>query len=280
MIRQTNNKTIRNTQDFSTDIEFLKKYFDMHKTYPLFQQVLIETRTDCNNHCPFCPHYFKEKPLGIMTWKTYTLIIEELIKIKYSGRVALMVSNEPLLDDRLLEMIDFAKTKSSRLFMDITTNGRLLTLEYVDLLFSHGLDNLNINDYRGDRNLFPEKISSNLMPIIEAYRHNPKVTLQKRSFDEQLPNYGGNIPQEPDHRTSFAFCNFPFRKLVVDYMGNVIVCCDDFMGETNMGNINDKSLFDCWNSPEFNRYREALLNRKRIGLCSRCNDSQDYNVFS
>lgn len=98
-----------------------------------------------------------------MNWDTFKLIIDNLVKIGFSGRVALMVSNEPLLEERLIDMIDYVKNKTPRLFLDITTNGKLLTLEWVDRLFSHGLDNLNINDYRGDRALHPEKISSNLM---------------------------------------------------------------------------------------------------------------------
>lgn len=282
MIQQTNNKNSRKvhkTQLANSDVDFLIDYFEKNGQYPLFQQVLIETRTDCNNNCPFCPHHFNEKPLGIMNWDTFKLIIDNLVKIGFSGRVALMVSNEPLLEERLIDMIDYVKNKTPRLFLDITTNGKILTLEWVDRLFSHGLDNLNINDYRGDRALHPEKISSNLNPIIEAYTNNPKLTIQKRSFDEKLPNYGGNIPQESIINTECDFCNFPFRKLVIDYSGNIILCCNDFMSETCMGNIHDKSLIDCWNEPVFNNYRTSLLKHKRIGLCSKCNDGQDYNVF-
>lgn len=282
MIQQTNNKNARKVQDTllaDSDVDFLKEYFEKNGQYPLFQQVLIETRTDCNNNCPFCPHHYNDKPLGIMNWDTYKLIIDNLVNIGFSGRVALMVSNEPLLEERLMDMIDYVKSKTPRLFLDITTNGKILTLDWVDRLFSHGLDNLNINDYRGDRELYPEKISSNLIPIIEAYTNNPKLTIQKRRFDEKLPNYGGNIPQESPMDSDCGFCNFPFRKLVIDYSGKIILCCNDFMSETCMGNIHDKSLIDCWNESVFNQYRDSLLNHERIGLCSKCNDGQNYNVF-
>jgi hypothetical protein len=50
-----------------------------------------------------------------MKWKCYTTIIDQLCEINYNGRVALMLSNEPLLDDRLEDMIVFAKAKSQRL---------------------------------------------------------------------------------------------------------------------------------------------------------------------
>ena len=127
MIKQKDNKTIRCSEVNGSDIDFLKNFFETNGRFPLFQQVLIETRTDCNNHCPFCPHAFNKKPLGIMDWECYTTIINQLCEIDYNGRVALMLSNEPLLDDRLEEMIKYTKAKSQRLFLDITTNGRLLT---------------------------------------------------------------------------------------------------------------------------------------------------------
>ena len=60
MIKQIGNKSIRGNEIQSTDINYLTEYFEKNGVFPLFQQVLIETRTDCNNHCPFCPHAFND----------------------------------------------------------------------------------------------------------------------------------------------------------------------------------------------------------------------------
>ena len=278
MIQQVNNQNIRKEKSHEIDISYLSQYYKDCGHFPLCQQVLIETRTDCNNNCPFCPHHFNKKELGIMTWDCYCRIIDNLCEIGYNGRVALMVSNEPLLDNRLPDMIKYAKSKSPRLFLDITTNGRLLTLDMVDHLFSLGLDNININDYRGDRDLKPNGLSKNLEPIFNAYNNNAKITFQKRSLDEKWPNYGGNIPKTEDFDNS-GFCNFPFRKLTISYSGDVLLCCDDFMYATSFGNVMNKNIIDCWYDPSFNNYRLSLLNGKRIGLCQRCNDGQNYSVF-
>ena len=196
----------------------------------------------------------------------------------YNGRVALMLSNEPLLDDRLCDMIEYAKSKSQRLFLDITTNGILLTVDFVDRLFKLGLDNININDYRGDREKYPQRFSPYLEPIHAAYGNNPKVSFKCRRLDESLPNYAGNIPQS-FKKEDFGFCNYPFRKLTIAYNGDILLCCDDFMYDTNFGNIMVNSIIDCWYSPNLDTIRFSLLENKRIGLCERCNDSQDYNTF-
>ena len=52
MIIQTKRESVREEGFFDQDIEYLKSYYDKHGVFPMFQQVLIETRTDCNNRCP------------------------------------------------------------------------------------------------------------------------------------------------------------------------------------------------------------------------------------
>lgn len=278
MIQQVNNSSVRYSEVHYDDIVYLKEFYSKNGRFPMFKQVLVETRTDCNNHCPFCPHAFNNKPLGAMEWDCYKRIIDQLCEIGFNGRVALMLSNEPLLDDRLQDMVVYAKKKSQRLFLDITTNGRLLTVEKIDKLFNAGLDNININDYRGDRDKFPNRWSPYIEPLYEAYGNNPKVSFKKRRMDEHLPNYAGNIPQSFDE-AEFGFCNYPFRKLTIAYNGDILLCCDDFMYDTKFGNVKTDNLVDCWNSTEFNKIRLALLENKRIDLCKRCNDFQDYSTF-
>lgn len=278
MIQQKDNKSVRATISHETDVVKIKDYYKVHGHFPIFRQVLIETRTDCNNHCKFCPHAFNKKTLGIMSWECYKQIINQLSDINYNGRIALMLSNEPLLEERMEEMIVYARQKSPRFFLDMTTNGTLLTVDKLDKFFKLGLDNININDYRNDRDKYPEKWSKYIEPIYSAYWNNPKVSFQKRKTDETLPNYAGNIPQKFNPK-EFGFCNYPFRKLTIAFNGDILLCCDDFMYNTFYGNVQKDKLIDCWNNPELNKIRLSLLNNNRIGLCERCNDFQDYNTY-
>lgn len=279
MLLEINNKTIR--KDAYTQISdkaYLHNYYYKFGKFPLFSQVLIETRTDCNKSCSFCPQSFYQRSFKKMKWSVYKKIIDSLVEVGYAGRIALLVSNEPLLELRLEEMIRYAKRKSPRFFLDITTNGTLLTIDKIDQLFSAGLDNININDYRNDRESEPDKFSNNLIEIIEKYRSNPKVTYNARSTGENLPNYGGTIPQ--DYKIAdYGFCNFPFRKLVFSWAGNVLLCCNDFKLETNFGNIEENSILAIWDSESFNNIRHSLLKDTRIDLCNKCNDKQSYSIY-
>lgn len=107
MIQQINNQSVRFSELHHSDVSYLRTYWETNGKFPIFKQVLLETRTDCNNHCPFCPHAFNNKPLGVMSWECYTTIIDQLCDIGFNGRVALMLSNEPLLEERLGDMIRY-----------------------------------------------------------------------------------------------------------------------------------------------------------------------------
>jgi len=279
MLLEINNKAIRKkTTATNKDKQYLQNYYAQFKTFPLFSQVLIETRTDCNKRCSFCPQSFYKRTVESMKWTVYKKIIDSLAEIGFAGRIALLVSNEPLLEHRLLKMIKYAKKQSPRFFLDITTNGVLLSIAKLDELFSAGLDNININDYRSDREIEPDKISNNLIEIVENFRSNPKVTYNVRSSNELLPNYAGVIPQDYNAQ-DYGFCNFPFRKLVFSVNGDVLLCCNDFKQETNFGSIISDSILSIWNSPKLNAFRLSLLDDKRIGLCKNCNDKQTYSIF-
>jgi len=279
MYIQKKNKAIRKEKNIDFDILYLKKYFHKNGKFPLFNQVLIETRTDCNKKCKFCPQYTTKKKLGIISWDIFTNIIDQLTRINFSGRVALFLSNEPLLEDRLLEMIKYIKEHNPNVFVDITTNGVLLNKNIIYNLFSVGLDNIVINDYRSDREIFPDKISDNLLPLVEQYRYNPKFTYNYRSTSETLSNYAGNAQQNMVNNNTLGFCNYPFRKLTISYSGNVLLCCNDFTYKTNFGNIIEENIVNIWHSDDYNNYRNNLLNNKRIGLCASCNQIQEFSIY-
>lgn len=277
-IAQREKRISESTVSYS-DIEFLKNYYEQNGNYPLFSQVLLETRSDCNSNCKFCPQAHFKRPLQIMEWEIFERVINELTEINFSGRIAFFMTNEPLLETRLLEMVRYGRNKSARFFLDITTNGKGLNSNLMDKLLIAGLDNININDYQNNREQFSDKISKNLIDVVNDFRNNPKITFNKRSTEETLSNYAGTIKGKKRELKS-TFCNFPFRKLSISAEGNVILCCNDYTYKTNFGNVIKKSVKDIWFSKELNNYRNDLLNEKRNGICERCDEFQNYSVFT
>jgi len=92
-----------------------------------------------------------------------------------------------------------------------------------------------------------------------------KITIYKLR-DETLRSRGGLIEIKGKKKTR---CDLTL--LVVDYKGDVLLCCDDYFGKYSFGNVNDKNIMDIWNSKNFKSMRKKL--RKGIfelDICKKC----------
>ena len=62
-------------------------------------------------------------------------------------------------------------------------------------------------------------------------------------------------------------------KISVHWNGDVVVCCNDYSGKTNLGNVKHNSMASIWRHPTMEEYRKRLANNEYSGpLCSVCYD--------
>jgi len=70
-------------------------------------------------------------------------------------------------------------------------------------------------------------------------------------------------------------CPEVYEKLSIHADGSVVVCCNDYNGVTDLGNVLDKPLAEIWRHPTMEAYREKLAKKEYDGpLCSVCWDYQ------
>ena len=60
------------------EIEYYDSFYSKHGQFPDFTHVLIETQTDCNRSCSFCPQSEYIRPFKQIDWDVYTNIIDQL----------------------------------------------------------------------------------------------------------------------------------------------------------------------------------------------------------
>ena len=92
-------------------------------------------------------------------------------------------------------------------------------------------------------------------------------------------NRSGLVPQfkEGLQEPISKHCTKPFRFLNINWRGEAFLCCNDFNAETSVGNVNEKTLVELWNSFELNVYRLKLQNKKRdCFLCNKCDFNGGY----
>ncbi|HQK99939.1 MAG TPA: radical SAM protein [Smithellaceae bacterium] len=110
--------------------------------------VQIQTIDACNGSCACCPKTGRshKQPKDSMDEHLYIKVIDELSRIQSLKTVALMLQNEPLMDESLAERVRQARTrlrKSVRIY--IVTNGMLLSPSVAKDLFGAGLSHVEIS---------------------------------------------------------------------------------------------------------------------------------------
>lgn len=213
--------------------------------------VRIETMTGCNYRCPFCPTGRIDQAPARMSQSTFERLIDQLVD--FTGSIHLFFRNEPLLDKRIESWVAMAATRTKARIV-IQTNGSLLTPHRLEELSRYS--RVIINDYKLEYTRTFQAASNNVVVV-------------PRSFEEKLTNRAGNVPgSKIQHLT--AFCSRPFRELTIAADGTAVLCCQDWMLQERVGNIETQSLAEIWTSPRLAKKRTELLAKTRTGLCSRC----------
>ena len=231
----------------------------------LFEGIQIQTIQECNLRCGFCPNSYLTQTKKKMPLEIYHKIIDELSTINYTGRVSPYLMNEPLLDDRLDELIAYSKKKLPKALLMISSNGTLLTKKRAEQLLNSGLGHVLVSCYTES---IYDKIISFKMDNIRASRFFDKDLY--KSFN----NRGGNINVGEIEEPLEKICKHPFTQMYITVNGDAVLCCGDYKSEVIMGNINNDTLLNIWNnSKKYKQYREILIksNREGLTLCNKCN---------
>lgn len=244
----------------------------LYKDVPLFDHIEIETINRCNGICSFCPINAKVDPRKkqTMTVELFEKIINELADLEYNGRIALFSNNEPMLDDRIIDMYKYCRSKLPDAWLFMFTNGTLLTLEKCKKLLPL-LDELIIDNYSQDLKLIP-----NSQEIVKYCEENKslcdKVTIVLRKPDEILSSRGGDAPNRKEMISyGDATCVLPFRQMIVRPDGKVSLCCNDPLGKNTLGDLASESLTEVWYGEKFQKVREALyIGRDHWKHCTYC----------
>jgi len=110
----------------------------------------------------------------------------------------------------------------------------------------------------------------------ELYLDKPHNWIQtsEQKFTEKIyqADHGKAVADFQAHSTRRIACPMPFTTMTVRCNGDVSPCCVDFIGGTNLGNMEEKSLHDLWTSPEWLAFQIMQLeNRKTENFsCARC----------
>jgi len=261
----------------SAMVSLRKWIFNLGLTYPYRSvpaAVAIETNAYCNRRCPYCPNYkydLRSDKSANMSERLFHKIIDELAELSYYRTIYFNIYNEPLTDKRLPELVGYTRYKLPKTTIEIYTNGDYLDYNLYGLLLEKGTDRFIIS-------IHGEKPSSKFSETLAklSYKEKTAHLLIKNVYDDykngrdSFFNRGGVIKINERLQNSKP-CEYVLA-CNIDFKGNVILCCNDYLGEHVFGNVNNQSLRDIWSDKNYMGLRTRIaFGYRDLPICRICN---------
>lgn len=275
-----------------------------HKFYigefPLF--IDIEVTSACNLKCPFCATTFRGKMIkkGFMSFDTVKKIIDEGADNNLYG-VKFNIRGEPLLHQQIDEFVRYAKKKG---LIDVyfNTNAVLLTEDIANRLIDAGLDRLSISIEGYTKGVFEryrvgadfERVLTNIENLQSLKRrHNvghPKIRIQTVMLPELKNTFEEYKRFWADRADEVGFLDYKemnikkkgikypwacpqiWQRMAIWWDGTILPCNHDDDGLIALGNLNEMTIKDAWQSEKLNRIRDIHKRgiAHEISACDGC----------
>jgi MoaA/NifB/PqqE/SkfB family radical SAM enzyme len=231
--------------------------------------VCIEISSQCNRRCSFCPNSLYNRGIAYMDEGLYRRVIDELKEMHFGGRLSFTMYNEPLLDRRLPDLVEYARKQLPAAFFYLNTNGDLLDISTWKSLRTAGIDWFNVSQYDG-------RLNDNIVKLLSQLEGEEAKHIHVNTFNATRSAYNrgglvgfGDMLNSPLREPCFR----PFVQLNINCSGKAVLCCDDYLGLVEVGDTNHQHVADIWKSRILNTYRRKLLigGRASLALCDKCN---------
>ena len=251
--------------------------------------LVLEPYNVCNLRCIMCPYPLMSRKKEKMSMALYKKIIDDASKNGFKT-LSLSLYNEPFLDDLLFDRIKYAKKKD--FFVIISSNGTSITDAQAEKTIKSGVDCITFSIDSFDKHIYEsirvnavfEKTLHNVKKLMECRKDfnvsKPLLTVsavkqsagdaslkQMKKILSGLDLYAVSVrDNRRDGNSSYRALNrfvFPcwaiWNHLVVYSSGKVGLCCMDYDNSLDLGDLNEQSIEEIWNSQGFLRIKETHL---------------------
>ena len=285
--------------NFVSSIKIIKNY-----------NVIIETTNICNARCLMCPHANMKRAKGIMKEAVFNQVVKKLLSDKIRPKAIILNGfGDPLTDGLIFQRVRFLKKNFPGTVVKFYTNLGLANSEVINEIFRSGLDEINIsfNGYnkenyekvmgikytRSLRNLEElikrrRQIGSRLiirisMALVSENDRDVKKFLDRwqnkvdsvsinkiHTYAGSVNNYSGK--NKINYKKQIYPCKYIWDTITIGYSGDIYLCCLDFEGKYNFGNITKKKISEIFYSEEFEKIRRQHLigDLSQLPICKSC----------
>jgi hypothetical protein len=266
--------------------------------------VEFETTSYCNRTCSFCPNSFIDRLSEKLTMpeSTWQTILDGLREIDYKGTIVWSRYSEPLSERRIPERIREVRRAAPGCRICINSNGDYLDAEYLCELEEAGLDRLWVDIYFPDEEVYNPETARKYHDKFLKRIHRPcaeikalpelsyKIHSEKMEIVTHVRNVAamkamdlsdrGGLIQIARETFRDAPCYAPFKHLVLDWDGSIILCCQlrsdspaHHSGVVGKIGVDNVGLVDAY--VRLAEWRASLRTYgQKKGPCAACNVSE------
>jgi MoaA/NifB/PqqE/SkfB family radical SAM enzyme len=270
----------------------------------------IDITRKCNLRCVMCPQSrgMKERT-EMMPMRTFRRIVDDVHENR--PLLKLYLSGEPLLHERLFDMIDYAALKRCQTMLH--TNASALTEGMAKRLLASSLSFLSCSFDGCTREIYEklrpparfERVRANIRRYLELRGRNgnrgPHTTIEIirmretapyiDSFVEEWTGSGADNIHVADYMTwhhtvedrrvesvsdgpAYNPCAAPFQHGCILSDGTAVPCCLDVDGQVALGNVTASPFQNIWYGKDYRRLRLQMLTGSLPAgsICNRCSN--------
>lgn len=241
----------------------------------LFKFIDFETCSACNRYCVTCIRNSHPERDKVQSWfeKNYLPIgvirqaLDQCAELGFTGGVCLSHYNEPLMDERIPKIIRLAKSYPQFKEVFMNSNGDFLTEELAREIDGSGLDRIIVSLY------MDEPIKSQRAAWIKTlftYTEPVIITMSDHIATHFSPKFDVEALTEKYIDNP---CGEPAIRVIINHRQQYLACCDDVIGNFDMGTFPETSIGDHW----FGGKRQSMIinlrehgGRRKYAYCSTC----------
>lgn len=261
----------------------------------------------CNSYCSICPYKDMEYKPQYMSESLFLKLINDLKRLDIK-RLIPYLNNEPFIDKNYIKQLKILRQNCPNVEIEISTNASLLTDDIMHELKNLNITELRLSVfgyYKNTYNKFMPNLTksvvfNNLHKLSKIFKNTKtkvsivmidngkikEIEFQKMKdfaaslnfefnrwgFLDRAKNVKGKTNNFYNDKVNFCEQIRPLERMHILANGDVIFCCQDWKHQYVVGNLNNNSITEIWNSKKYSTLREHLYNKNLQApeLCCNC----------
>lgn len=254
----------------------------------MIQTIQIQTIDRCNAKCIVCPHKYIYHDGHEFTYSDLVAFNKEVRECQEAGLISevpcyiMQFQNEPLCDKKIFDKIRFLKNTSDCV-IKFYSNG-LLFEKYKEQICGSRIDGITYSNY-GDTleqwiHIANIKISQTkfdeMKAAVKYIKKERGLRIWEAWRDNEMFDFStrAGLTKCVDIKDKISGCEWgrPWKWLHIDARGNIVLCCQDWKGETTFGNVKQQPLKEILTGGRYKDIMEKAEGKKSDYnfICKRC----------